>query len=215
MLTQDKADFIYNTLKAMFKDARIELKFNNQIRLLAAVILSAQCTDTRVNIVTESLFKKYKTAADFAGADLKTFEQEIKSCGFYHNKAKHIIDACKIIERDFGGQLPGTLDDLLTLSGVGRKIANVLLSQAFNKPAIAVDTHIFRVSNRLGLSGGSTPDKVEQDLMKQYDQSVWGELHLLLLFFGRYQCKAIKPMCESCEFKGFCKYYNDEVRGKS
>jgi len=205
MLTKENADKLYNSLKLMFKDAKIELNFNNDIQLLAAVILSAQCTDKRVNIVTHELFKKYKTAEDFAGAKLSEFQEEIKPCGFYRNKAKNIINACKKIEEQFGGKLPDTLEQLMTLDGVGRKTANVILAEAFNKPAIAVDTHIFRVSNRLGLSSGKTPDKVEQDLMKQFDIKNWKELHHLLLFFGRYRCKAIKPMCEECIFKGQCR----------
>lgn len=207
MVEKDYVKKIYDVLSVDFKNAKTELEYNNNYQLLIAVILSAQCTDKRVNMVTKDLFLKYSSLKAFAEADLSELEQDIKPCGFYHNKAKNIKATAQKLLSDFNGIVPSTLEELTTLPGVGRKTANVMLGVAFNKPAIAVDTHVFRVAKRLGLSKGNTPDKVEQDLMKVLPKEVWARMHHYLLFFGRYTCKAIKPECETCKFKQNCTKY--------
>ena len=199
---------IYDILRNKFPDAECELNFNSNFELLVAVILSAQCTDKRVNEVTSEIFKNYSTPQDFASMPLEKLEKMIYSCGFYHNKAKNIISASQQIISDFGGEVPSSVEELQKLKGVGKKTANVVYSTAFGGDAVAVDTHVFRTSNRLGLSNSKNVKKCEQDLMEKFPQNKWSSMHLLLVFFGRYQCKAIHPLCENCEFKGFCKYYN-------
>lgn len=199
---------IYDILRDKFLDAECELKFNSNFELLVAVILSAQCTDKRVNEVTKEIFKKYNTPQDFASMPQPELEKLIYSCGFYHNKAKNIILASRQLISEFNGEVPNNVEDLQKLKGVGKKTANVVFSTAFKGDAVAVDTHVFRVSNRLGLSCSKNVKKCEQDLMKVVPKSKWSSMHLLLVLFGRYQCKAIKPFCENCEFKDFCKYYN-------
>ena len=199
---------IYDILRNKFPDAECELNFNSNFELLVAVILSAQCTDKRVNEVTSEIFKKYNTPQDFASMPLEKLEKMIYSCGFYHNKAKNIISASQQIISDFGGEVPSSVEELQKLKGVGKKTANVVYSTAFGGDAVAVDTHVFRTSNRLGLSNSKNVKKCEQDLMEKFPQNKWSSMHLLLVFFGRYQCKAMHPLCENCEFKSFCKYYN-------
>ena len=199
---------IYDILRNKFPDAECELNFNSNFELLVAVILSAQCTDKRVNEVTSKIFKKYNTPQDFASMPLEKLEKMIYSCGFYHNKAKNIISASQQIISDFGGEVPSSVEELQKLKGVGKKTANVVYSTAFGGDAVAVDTHVFRTSNRLGLSNSKNVKKCEQDLMEKFPQNKWSSMHLLLVFFGRYQCKAMHPLCENCEFKSFCKYYN-------
>ena len=203
---------IYDILRNKFPDAECELNFNSNFELLVAVILSAQCTDKRVNEVTSEIFKKYNTPQDFASMPLEKLEKMIYSCGFYHNKAKNIISASQQIISDFGGEVPSSVEELQKLKGVGKKTANVVYSTAFGGDAVAVDTHVFRTSNRLGLSNSKNVKKCEQDLMEKFPQNKWSSMHLLLVFFGRYQCKAIHPLCENCEFKGFCKYYNKKSK---
>ena len=199
---------IYDILRNKFPDAECELNFNSNFELLVAVILSAQCTDKRVNEVTSEIFKKYNTPQDFAYMPIEKLEKMIYSCGFYHNKAKNIISASQQIISDFGGEVPSSVEELQKLKGVGKKTANVVYSTAFGGDAVAVDTHVFRTSNRLGLSNSKNVKKCEQDLMEKFPQNKWSSMHLLLVFFGRYQCKAMHPLCENCEFKSFCKYYN-------
>ncbi len=203
----ERATKIYSYLKEKFPEPMCELNFKDRYQLLVSVILSAQCTDKRVNIVTKDLFKKYPTAETMAKANLEELEQEIKPCGFYHNKAKNILSACQKIVSDFDGEVPEDYDKLLSLPGVGRKTANVITSAGFGGDAIAVDTHVFRVSRRLGLASGNTPEKVEQELMKALDKNVWSESHFLMVLFGRYICKAQRPLCEECGLKEYCKYY--------
>ncbi len=205
----ERATKIYSYLKEKFPEPMCELNFKDRYQLLVSVILSAQCTDKRVNIVTKDLFKKYPTAETMAKANLEELEQEIKPCGFYHNKAKNILSACQKIVSDFGGEVPEDYDKLLSLPGVGRKTANVITSAGFGGDAIAVDTHVFRVSRRLGLASGNTPEKVEQELMKALDKNVWSESHFLMVLFGRYVCKAQRPLCEECGLKEYCKYYKE------
>lgn len=205
----ERATKIYSYLKEKFPEPMCELNFKDRYQLLVSVILSAQCTDKRVNIVTKDLFKKYPTAETMAKANLGELEQEIKPCGFYHNKAKNILSACQKIVSDFDGEVPEDYDKLLSLPGVGRKTANVITSAGFGGDAIAVDTHVFRVSRRLGLASGNTPEKVEQELMKALDKNVWSESHFLMVLFGRYVCKAQRPLCEECGLKEYCKYYKE------
>lgn len=185
---------------------KIALKFTNPLELSVATILSAQCTDVRVNQVTEKLFKKYRTANDYADADIKGFEQEIKSTGFYKNKAKMIINMAKKLISDFGGKIPSTMEELTTLPGVGRKTASVVLSAAFNIPAIPVDTHVLRVSNRLGLAASNDPEKVEMQLCKIIPEDKWIDFSLAMILHGRETCKAKKPLCKECVLYKVCKW---------
>ena len=205
MKTVDKVyDYINNLLPA----AQCELEFSNNFELLIAVMLSAQCTDKRVNTVTKTLFQKYRNPQDFAKANINELEQEIFSCGFYHNKAKNIISASQDIIDKFDGQVPDNFEDLISLSGVGRKTANVVLAVGFGRDAIAVDTHVFRVSNRLGIAKANNPLSCEKQLQAAISQDKWSHFHHLLVLFGRYHCKAIKPNCSDCGLKNLCEYYN-------
>ena len=208
----EKTKEIYESLKNKFPNPICELNFSNNYELLVSVILSAQCTDKRVNLVTKKLFKKYPSAKEMAKADINELEQEIKSCGFYHNKAKNILNACKKIVSEYNGEVPKDYEKLLALPGVGRKTANVITSAGFGGDAIAVDTHVFRVSRRLGLASGNTPEKVEQELMKIFNKELWSETHFLFVLFGRYICKAQRPLCQECEFKKFCLHYK-KIKG--
>lgn len=204
------ADKIIKLLDEYIPNPVTELEYNSDFQLLVAVILSAQCTDKRVNIVTKELFKQYKTPQDFANMDLATLESLIHPCGFYHNKAVNIINCSKMIVEKFNGQVPTNFDDLVSLPGVGRKTANVMLIVAFNTPAIPVDTHIFRVSNRLGLTNAKNETECEEQLVKLFadKKELWGKIHHLILLYGRYNCKAINPMCDNCIISQYCKYYN-------
>ena len=196
---------IFEILKNKFPVADCELNFNNNYELIVAVILSAQCTDKRVNLVTPNLFKKYPTVKDLANANEQELKNIIHSCGFYNNKSKNLIAMAKDVCQKFGGDIPSDYDDLISLSGVGRKTANVVMAVGFGKDAIAVDTHVFRVSNRLGIKS-KNPLECEKQLQKIFDQKDWSHLHYLLVLFGRYYCKAIKPKCSNCELKEFCSF---------
>lgn len=195
---------ILSLLEKAYPDARIVLKYKTTLELLIATILAAQCTDERVNKVTETLFKKYKTANDFADARQGVFEQEIRSTGFYKNKAKNIITCCKQIVEQFNGKVPDNLEDLITLPGVGRKTANVLLGSVFEKQAIAVDTHVFRVSRRLELAKSNDSDKVEQELCRIIPQEKWTKTCLVIGAHGRRTCIAKKPLCNLCVVEKLC-----------
>lgn len=199
-------------LKNLYPNASCELKHNSAFELLVAVILSAQCTDARVNKVTPVLFQKYNTPEAMANANQKDIEQIIFSCGFYHNKAKNLIACSKDIMQKYNGEVPSSLDELQTLAGVGRKTANVVYSLWFKGDAIAVDTHVFRVSNRIPIAKGETPLDVEMRLMKSYEKSEWSNLHYMLVLFGRYKCKAKNPECDDCALNKFCKYYLTKVK---
>lgn len=206
MLTKQQADRVYEVLKKAYPQAETELNFNSAFELMIAVILSAQCTDKRVNIVTKELFKKYNTPEDFAQIEIDELERLIYSCGFYKNKAKNIIAASKMILQDFNGQVPENLEDLIKLNGVGRKTANVICSVYFKGDAIAVDTHVFRLSRRLALSLGNSPLKVEKDLMELIDKDKWSKFHHLLIHHGRKVCRSAKPNCGECCLKSICEY---------
>lgn len=187
-----------------YPKADCELNYDNSFHLLVAVILSAQCTDKRVNEVTKELFKVYDTPEDFASADKEVLQKLIFSCGFYRNKSESIMSASRDIVSRFGGKVPDNFDDLLSLKGVGRKTANVVMSVAFGGNNIAVDTHVFRVSHRLGLSGGKTPYDVEKDLMAVIHPSDYSLAHHLLIFHGRYCCKSQRPQCSECPIAAMC-----------
>ena len=203
MKTEDKE--IFEALGRMHPDAQCELNFGTPFQLLVAVILSAQCTDKRVNAVTKELFKKASTPEDFVAMPVEELEKEIFSCGFYHSKAKAVKEmSASVVEM---GGVPETREELMKLRGVGRKTANVVTAVAFDANAIAVDTHVFRVSNRIGLADARTPEETEKQLMARFDEELWNRLHHLLIFHGRYTCKAQKPDCEGCELKKYCKYY--------
>jgi endonuclease-3 len=197
---------IAELLLRKYPNPRIALNFSNPLELLVATILSAQCTDARVNEVTKGLFKKYKSAEDYARADLRTFEKEIKPTGFYKNKAKVIIECCKRIVKDFNGKVPGTLEELTTLPGVGRKTANVVLGSAFGKQTMAVDTHVLRVSNRLGIAHSDNPDEVEGELISQLPKNKLTAFNLALILHGRETCTAKKPKCNKCMLYKECEW---------
>ncbi|MDD4815626.1 MAG: endonuclease III [Clostridia bacterium] len=196
----------------LFENPVCELNFKNNFELLISVILSAQCTDKRVNKTTKNLFKKYKTPQDFAKLKQEDLEKEIFSCGFYKNKAKNIVKASQSIVSDFGGTVPSGYDNLIKLAGVGRKTANVMLSVGFGDDAIAVDTHVLRVSNRLGLAKTKDPTKCEISLQKNFEKKDWSKLHYQMVLFGRYYCKARNPKCEECELKNQCNYYKERKK---
>lgn len=196
------------TLESLYPDARPALHYSTPYELLVAVILSAQCTDERVNKVTAELFKDYNTPEKMLLLSQKQLEARIFSCGFYRNKAAHILSASRDISEKFRGQVPSTLEELQTLAGVGRKTANVVYSVAFHGDAIAVDTHVFRVANRLGLAEGKTPEQVEKGLMEVIPKDKWSKAHHLLIFHGRRVCHARKPDCENCALSRWCKYFS-------
>ena len=192
-------------LEKVHSDAKIALNYTNPLQLLVATMLSAQTTDKTVNVVTKTLFERYKTAEDFAGADLKELETIIKSTGFYHNKAKNVEKCCQLLVEKFGGHVPRTMEQILELPGVARKTANIVLANAYGVIAgIAVDTHVRRVSKRLGLTDNVNPDKIEKDLMDIVPKANWGRITDLLIFHGRRICTAKHPKCAECVLNDFC-----------
>ncbi len=195
---------ILNNLEEKYPNAHCELNYSSPFELLVATILSAQCTDKRVNEVTSELFKKYNKPQDFAIMPQEKLEGLIRSCGFYRNKATNIIACSNSIINDFGGIVPNTMEDLVKLAGVGRKTANVVLSEAFKIPAIAVDTHVMRVSNRIGFIKSDDPHKVEEKLRKIIPRDKWSRAHHLFIFLGRYTCHSRKPDCENCKIQSYC-----------
>jgi endonuclease-3 len=194
-------------LAQIYKDAKPALKFSSPYELLVAVVLSAQCTDERVNKVTEVLFEKYNTPEKMVTLSQEELEKYIFSCGFYRDKARHILEASRDILDKFGGQVPSTIEELITLAGVGRKTANVVYAVAFGGAAIAVDTHVFRVSNRLGLAKGKTPAEVEKGLQKVIPKSEWSKAHHQLIWHGRKICHSQKPACCECPLAPHCDFY--------
>lgn len=195
-----------------YKDAKCELEYETPFQLLVAVVLSAQCTDKRVNQVTKEMFKRYKTPEDFALLPLETIENEIRSCGFYHNKALAIKSISQDILTKFGGNFPKTKQELKSLRGVGEKTANVVVSMVYGQPAIAVDTHVFRVSNRLGLAKANTPEKTQLQLENILPKKYWSCTHYALVLHGRYVCTARNPKCEICKFKQYCNEYQRLIK---
>jgi endonuclease-3 len=195
---------IYPMLRKTYPDAKIALNFSTPLELLIATILSAQCTDVRVNLVTKDLFKKYKSAADWANADLKPIQEDIKSTGFYRNKSVSIKNGCRKIVEEFGGKVPNTMEQLLEIPGVGRKTANVILGNAFGVPGIACDTHVIRLSRRLQLSENSDAVKLEFDLYEIVPKKNWTMFGHLLIWHGRNICAARKPDCPNCPIAEYC-----------
>lgn len=193
-------------LEKEYPHPHVMLIFKNPLEILIATILSAQCTDAQVNKITPALFKKYKSAKDYANADLAELEGYIRSSGFYHNKAKNIIAAGKMIVSNFGGKVPDTMDELVTLPGVARKTANIVLSNGFGiVVGIAVDTHVARLSQRLGFTENTDPNKIEQDLMALFPKKEWCKLNYILIDHGRAVCNAKKPLCRECKIRKLCK----------
>lgn len=201
---RERALKIAETILDKYPEARTALRHESPLQLLVATILAAQCTDERVNLVTKTLFKKYRTAADFALASQSELEQEIRSTGFFRQKARSIIECCRDIVEKFGGRVPDNMEDLTSLRGVGRKTANVILGNAFGRPAYVVDTHVKRISARLGLTGNTDPDKIEQDVMRLLPEDLWTPFSDALILHGRSVCVARKPRCSTCVVAGLC-----------
>ena len=207
-MKKDDAIKIIEILKNTYPDAKCSLDFTTPFEMLVAVILSAQCTDERVNKTTPNIFSKYSTPEDFVKMPLETLEELVHPCGFYKNKAKNIkLTAQKIVD-EFGGEVPDTMDELLSLPGVGRKTANVVMLEAFNKPqGIAVDTHCKRLANRIGFSDEETPEKIEQDLLSLFPYEYLKDINHVLIYHGRAICTARSPKCEKCPIKDYCRFY--------
>lgn len=201
-----KVNNIIEKLNEVYNNPKPALEFSNTFELLVAVVLSAQCTDVRVNKVTHELFKKYNTPAQFAKLEESQLYEQIKSCGLGQSKAKGLIATSRILEKEFGGQVPSELEKLRQLPSVGRKTANVIASVGFGIPAIAVDTHVFRVANRIGLAKAKNVLQTELQLQKAIDKDKWSLAHHLLIFHGRNVCKAQNPQCNKCTIKNLCEY---------
>ncbi len=210
MLTKKEIKTILHILSKTYPDARTELNYNSPFELLIAVILSAQCTDKRVNKITAVLFEKYNKAEDFLELSQGQLEEIIRSCGFYRNKSKNILETCRILCDQYQGEIPQNREDLMKLPGVGRKTANVVLSNVFGKDTIAVDTHVFRVSNRLGLAHAKDVWTTEKQLMKNIPQNLWSQAHHWLILHGRRICKARRPGCQKCPLSASCLYYRKD-----
>ena len=206
MQKNERAARAVAVLKELYPDASCTLDYESPLHLLIATQLAAQCTDARVNAVTKSLFKKYPDAESFANADYDELCEDIRSTGFFRNKAKNIISCCKRIISEFGGKVPGTMEELLTLSGTGRKTANLILGDIFKQPAVVVDTHCMRLSKRIGLTENSTPEKIEKDLQKLIPQKEQSDFCHRLVMHGRAVCTARSPKCDKCRLNTFCSY---------
>ncbi len=201
---------IIRKVDELYPNPKCELVFNSDYELLIAVILSAQCTDKRVNAVTKELFKEFNTPEKMITLSQVELEKKIRTCGFFHNKAKHILECSRDLVEKYEGKIPSKKTELKKLAGVGEKTANVVLATAFGEPAIAVDTHVFRVSNRLGLASSKTVEGTQKNLEKNLPKDKWIKFHYSLVLHGRYVCKAQRPLCEGCELKEYCKFYNSK-----
>lgn len=204
LLNKSERQNVVEILIKNYPDAKAELNYSNPFELLIATILSAQCTDVRVNLVTEELFKLLRIPEDISMIEHAMLEGLIRSCGLYQTKAKNIRKTCEILRDEFDGKVPANIKTLTTLPGVGIKTANVVASNAFGIPAIAVDTHVHRVSNRLGLVSSQNVAKTERDLQKRIPRVLWAKMHHVLIFHGRYHCKARSPACDTCSVKDLC-----------
>jgi endonuclease-3 len=205
MTAKERAGEIFARLETEYPDVRTMLNYSNSFELLVSVILSAQCTDKKVNEVTATLFKKYRSVHDFAHVAQEELEQDIRPTGFFRNKAKNVIGAANMLIERFGGEVPSTMEEMIRLPGVARKTANVVLGNAFGiVEGIAVDTHVQRLSNRLGLSENTNPEKIERDLMALYPREKWFKLTYLLIEHGRAVCDAKKPKCDACLLNDIC-----------
>ncbi len=209
LLTEDEANICLDILEEMYPDAHCELVHTTPFELLVATILSAQCTDIRVNKVTKEIFKKYNQPKDFADMDIHKLEGLIRECGLFRNKAKNIKASSKVLLEDYDGEVPKTISELMTLPGVGKKTANVVASTCFGVPAIAVDTHVFRVTNRIGFVSEKNVTSTEKSLQKIIPKDRWTKAHHLFIFHGRRTCFARNPNCEICKINHICRYYGD------
>lgn len=209
----ERVSEILKILDEIYPVVKCTLDYTNPIEMLIATQLSAQCTDARVNIITKDLFKRFRSVEDFANADLSELEEYIRSAGFYKNKAKNIKACCQRLIDEYGGKVPDTMEDLLTLPGTGRKTANLVLGDVFGKPAVVVDTHCIRLSNRLGLVSNKDPEKIEHELKKIIEPKRQLKFCHQLVNHGRIRCSARKPDCESCELKNYCKSYQKVLKG--
>ncbi len=209
MNVKEKAVRICNELKKIYPTAECSLRYNKPYELLIATRLSAQCTDARVNIVTDVLFKKYTTIQSFAQADINELENIVRPCGFYRTKAENIKDMCRILVEKYNCTVPDNMEDLLLLPGVGRKTANLILGDIYGKPAIVTDTHCIRITGRFGLTDNSNPHKVEKDLIKLIPAQEGSDFCHRLVLFGREICKAKKPLCDVCVLNQMCRYYSE------
>lgn len=203
--TKEISTILYKT----YPEATCSLNHEKPLELLIATMLAAQCTDLRVNIVTKELFRKYTSVYDYANANPEELEQDIKTTGFYRNKAKNIIGCCKKLIKDFGGRVPGNMQDLTSLPGVGRKTANVVLGNIFDIPGVIVDTHCKRLSNRIGLTDNEDPEKIEFDLMEIIPREDWTAFSNSLVYHGRAICDARKPKCQLCPISQYCDFFNN------
>lgn len=201
---RERADAIFVRLREAYPDARCSLDYKTPLDLLVATILAAQCTDARVNIVTKSLFRKYRKPQDYVNAPRAELEEAVRTCGFFHQKAKSIVNACARIIDAYGGAVPETMEGLLTLDGVGRKTANVLLGECFGTAGVIVDTHCIRLSRRLGFTRSEDPVKIEQDLMKIWPRERWTLNSHYFVYHGRGVCRARDPQCAACPVGGLC-----------
>lgn len=209
VLSQENVDLAIEILLDTYPDASVELDHENNFELLIATILSAQCTDVRVNKITKVLFDRVKTPEEYLDLGQEELEDIIRSCGLYRNKAKNILGTCKMLIEEYNGEVPGTLKELTKLPGVGRKTANVVLSNGFGVPAIAVDTHVFRVANRIGITDAKNVNQSEKQLMERIDRDMWSKAHHLIIFHGRRICKARNPLCEECPLREICEHINN------
>ncbi len=207
MTRKEIARLAVEELEKIYPDIECSLKYTKPYEFMFAARLSAQCTDARVNIVTKTLFVKYPDLQSFADADLEELEQDVKPCGFYHNKAKSLKGMARKLLDDFGGELPDNMDDLLTLPGIGRKTANLVMGDIYKKPAVVTDTHCIRITGRLGLTENKEPAKVEKDLLKLIPPEISSHFCHQTVQFGRDICKARSPKCEECPLSYFCRYY--------
>ena len=206
LLNKNKAFELIKLLNKSIKNPKTSLKYRNRFTLLTSVVLSAQCTDVNVNNVTKNIYKKYYTPEHFVDLGINKIKNLIKSIGLFNNKAKNLYYLSKILLEKHQSKIPNKFEELILLPGVGRKTANVVLNAVFNKPTIAVDTHVFRVGNRTGLSNGKNPEQVENQLLKILPKKYLKKSHHLILLHGRYICKAIRPLCNSCVIKRICLY---------
>ena len=207
-MNKKDAIIIIETLKEMYPDAKCSLDFSTPFQMLVSVVLSAQCTDERVNKTTPSIFSKYSTPQDFADMDIELLEELIHPCGFYKTKAKNLKRTAQILVEKNDGIVPNNMEDLMSLPGVGRKSANVIMLEAFDLPqGIAVDTHCKRIANRLGFSSESDPAKIEQDLLKVIPKEYYKDVNHILIWHGRNVCTSQKPKCDSCKLQQYCKFY--------
>ncbi|WP_129596146.1 endonuclease III [Anaerophilus nitritogenes] len=211
-LTKKEINIVLDKLYQMYPEAVCELVFKSPFELLISTILSAQCTDIRVNKITKELYKEYNTPQAFIRLTEEELGEKIRSCGFYRMKSKNILATCRILIEEYNEEVPSNREELMKLPGVGRKTANVVMSNAFSKPAIAVDTHVFRVSNRIGLASSDNVEETEQQLMKNIEKEKWSDAHHWIIYHGRRVCKARKPLCEECLLWEECLYYKGMKR---